>query len=303
MYVITIISNKQKIELATCSKKLAEDLIQGDVLNSIIPIEKITTERSSSVNFKITHIKSNRNKVIFLKNKLTIQTASYEELTAFQIGFVIQAIFEKLCQINSAYGLHAACISKNGNALLLMGDAYSGKSSMALKLCRENNFEIVGDERCILAYKNNGTFALAGNKTLVLRKDFLQKTYPGLSFNGNKLGDTRLFLRPEKLKIKSNHSPVQVKAIFRINVGKFNRCNIIDAFDSTLFLFRAFSYQIRGINTPLISLDYVLQSLDNQQISSKRLKVAKNISEHIPMYEIHGSQKYLVANILKIFGE
>lgn len=298
---IVINSNKSSILLSTYSQKLADEIMDKNIINSIIPNAKLSISSNSHVDFQINHLKSNKNEVKLFKKRLDIRSKTDDALTGFQIGFILQAIFEKLYQETNSYGIHAAAICKNEKCILLMGDAYSGKSSLALRLCKENNFEFVGDERCIIQY-NKKLRVLSGNSLLVLRKDFLSKNYSYLKLdNRTNLGNARIFVNSTDLKLKLNKKPVTINAIIRVNIGKLTKTTILSQFDSTLLLFRALTYQIRSINTPLVNFDYVLPSLDNQKLSEKRLKMSKKVSESVPTFEIHGSQKYIQNEINKIF--
>lgn len=72
-----------------------------------------------------------------------------------QLMSIIYQLIELDRQENNAFLLHASGVSFNGNAVLLLGEAGAGKTSLMLRLCKSKNFKMISNDKLSLCYNDD----------------------------------------------------------------------------------------------------------------------------------------------------
>ncbi len=305
MYNVLVESAGKRIAIRTYSNELKEALLTTLFAYAVLPNTKISSAKAKyHSDFTIVHEAGAHNEVIedFSNNNLIIRTTSTTHLSVFQLTFIMQALFEKLHQQDKTYGLHAAAVYKGGKAFVILGSAVGGKSSLVLKLCKDHGFRFMGDEKCILANGLGGSVhVVGGNQIMLLRDDYLAKTYPELLQHvRSKLDGSRSYIEPREARIDTFSSSAQVAHFFQIKLSNKSRSNPVSEFDQTLSLFRGFSHYIRSNDAVLVHVNYPLPSLDTAELARKRLQFSKRIATEIPMTEIYGSVNAVAKRIANL---
>lgn len=77
---------------------------------------------------------------------------------------------------------HSACICKNGEATLLIGEAGAGKTSIALNLCENYGFSLISNDMTLIGIEEEKLMAYGGTKFINLRYLSVEKNLKFLSY-------------------------------------------------------------------------------------------------------------------------
>lgn len=105
--------------------------------------------------FKNVYIDVRRENVIIIdkeKNEVTMIYDIYTDERLQHIEEIVLGLFGKLIENDEYFFIHAACVSKNGNGIVLVGDKNIGKTSLMLEFI-QNSFDFVNNSQ--LGIKEN----------------------------------------------------------------------------------------------------------------------------------------------------
>ena len=125
---------------------------------------------------------------------------------------VIDYLFSKVLLEHAIFRVHAACISKDDQALLICGANSTGKTTFLLKLLQEG-FQFVSDDSAYLQFQNDQLICIPFPKTIIANFTDIQKfpvLYRTLTVNSlfTSYGNQKAVIGPE-----ANHIPVNLKQI------------------------------------------------------------------------------------------
>ncbi|MDD1776710.1 MAG: hypothetical protein LUQ65_00970 [Candidatus Helarchaeota archaeon] len=96
---------------------------------------------------------------------------------------VVDHLFAKALLAHDIFRLHAACVSKDNQALLICGANSTGKTTLLLKLLQEG-FHFVSDDSVYLQFQNDRLICIPFPKTIIANFNDITK-FPGLYHNLN----------------------------------------------------------------------------------------------------------------------
>lgn len=202
------------------------------------------------------------------------------------IPYLACALLEIQRQIVGQTSIHTAAVSLNGQGVLLMGKEGSGKTSMALHLCREYGYKLVANDIAIIGLEGARAFIYEGTKFFWLRLDPMKKHHPDLvrffSSSSNKDPWTnRVIMHPHRIGMEIETETVPIAAVFFLHVdksaGKLHVERSLNRWPR-LYLYENFSRYIRRTCSPMIGgkdfhyLAY-LPSLDTPNFHANRVKL------------------------------
>ena len=76
--------------------------------------------------------------------------------------------------------VHSSVVEKDGRGVVVVGDKYAGKTTTLLKLCTQNHYSLVANDRCLLNFEG-GPHARGVPTAINLRSDTL-KPFPELQY-------------------------------------------------------------------------------------------------------------------------
>lgn len=210
----------------------------------------------------------------------------FEELAESNtIPYFIHYILESERAKRGKTTIHAASVSKNGKGILILGKQGSGKTSVALELCRKHGYSLIGNDLVLAGIKGSSGYLYGGTKIFRLRattiKDYNQDLERFFKSRENNDEWTHItIVKPEEIQVTLEKSIVPIHAIYYIHLYPPNHDLIteeVDRFFSRIYLYQAFSEYIRGSAIiPLIGKDLkfgnYLPSLDNENAFKKRIE-------------------------------
>ena len=91
---------------------------------------------------------------------------------------VVDHLFAKVLLEHEIFRLHAACVSKDNQALLICGANSTGKTTLLLKFLQEG-FHFVSDDSVYLQFQNDRLMCIPFPKTIIAQYNDIKK-FPGL---------------------------------------------------------------------------------------------------------------------------
>lgn len=133
-------------------------------LERFVPgISSINTKKT---NFVINLKSSNYNNIIEGDEK-SILSGTFNKGFESSLAKYVSQIFAKLLIIDEYFLIPGACVEKDSNALILVGDVWQGKTSVACSLIENFNYYLISDNYLII--KDNKV--IAGTKYISVREE------------------------------------------------------------------------------------------------------------------------------------
>jgi hypothetical protein len=234
-------------------------------------------------------------------------------LTKLQTGelllYAALPFLEVLCQRKSIVTIHAAAVELFGKAILLLGKAGAGKTSLALSLCRNHQAKLIGNDIVKVGLLGGKAIARAGSKYFFLRKESIKRNIPDLlSLFPQSEKDPwthKIYCLPDKLGVATRDECLPITQSYLVHVDETMEClysTNADRMDTRLYLNENMSRYIRGTAVALFSeqshfLGYV-PSYDTSNLFAMRVKLMEAlIADTGMMYiagNLHDTSRYIV---------
>jgi len=181
-----------------------------------------------------------------------------------------------ICSISSS------SVYKENNGILFFGGATNlGKSSCALELV-DNGYTFFSDEKTLLNLEKG--LMVGGSRCIPLRKEIIKKRF--MNNNGSF----------EEIKYDSSKTP-KVRLVILPHLDNGLKEPIITKF-SPLDLFwhltKEFSRRIRGDTKFINYFEYLLPSLDTEELAQKRITITKDFVKDVEGFYFQGNPDQLV---------
>ena len=240
-----------------------------------------------------------------IDNKLVIVMGGLELIVDGEvIPYLAYALLEMQRQAVGQTSVHTAAVSLNGRSVLLMGKEGSGKTSMALYLCREYGYKLVANDIAIIGYDRGQAFIYEGTKFFWLRLDPMKKHHPDLvklfpSFSNRDPWTNRTIVHPEQIGVEIETKTVPIAAVFFLHVDKSaTKLHVERSLNRwpRLYLYENFSRYIRRTCSPMMGgkdfhyLAY-LPSLDTPDFHANRVKLIDYLIEDLGINYVAGQLK------------
>jgi len=185
--------------------------------------------------------------------------------------------------------IHAAAVSKDGKGILILGKQGSGKTSIALELCRKYGYSLIGNDLVLAGIKENVGYLYGGTKIFRIRsttiKDYNKDLERFFKPNGNDEWTRTAIIRPEEIQVSTEKSVVPIHAVYYVHLYPLNHGFVVKEVDqlfSRIYLYQIFSEYIRGSAIiPLIGKNFrfsnYLPSLDTKNVFKKRIEFINRI--------------------------
>ncbi len=207
---------------------------------------------------------------------------------------------EVLHQRKMIVTMHAAAIEFSGKAVLLLGKAGAGKTSLALSLCRNYGARLIGNDIVKIGLANGNINTYAGSKYFFLRQESIKRNIPSLLhlFPKSKRDawTNKIYCLPEKLGIDTyvGYAPIAQSYLVHVDeTMKYLYVNSADRIDTKLYLNENMSRYIRGTAIALFSeeshfMGYV-PSYDTPAFFTMRVKLIETLISNIGIVYLAGS--------------
>ena len=273
--------------------------VVGQISGSSITIKKILNDDFTYHYLPEAKISQERNQEIFVEEvsedshlvmtypKITVPfTNDHRGLVSICDYLLERARQEKL----GVYSLNSSSVQENGESIIFYGGATNlGKTSSALELAI-NGFELFSDEKTLLDLENQVLYG--GSRSIALRKEVLQKKTDSKrefkKFNENSCNNPNIKMLILPHLDHGLKSPISYK---------------LDSMDSFWHLNKELTRRIRGDTKFFGDYKYSIQSLDNEDLSYKRVEFVKALTEVVPTYYFQGNLEQLTHFVKERFNK
>jgi len=184
---------------------------------------------------------------------------------------------------------HAACVSHNGEGILLLGKEGSGKTSVAIDLCRKHGARLVANDLCVLGSRGSSVIARGGTRFLFLRRESIERNLPDLlGFFTRTPTDPwldKVKVANDEIGVRCEEAEVKVRSAFMLHVDETKTTAVsmpADSLVTRLYLNENFSRYIRSSCTVMLGgsdfeyLEYI-PSLDREAFFFMRRRLMTGV--------------------------
>ena len=144
--------------------------------------------------------------------------------TIFYLGYPLMEVQR---QGNQSATIHASCVAIEGRGILLLGESGSGKTTVAIKLCRNADARLYANDLAIVGMDGKGLYCSGGTKFLHLRLESVSRSIPDLirlfAESDEDSWLHKIIIEPEKLGIESGPAKCRIKSVYRVHVDETKR--------------------------------------------------------------------------------
>ncbi len=268
-----------------------------------IPELVLLDGKSGNSGYYLRYNNSTLNKIIYSNEAVYISYPYEECVIASIILYALYPLMEK--QNSQKYRLtcHAASVFINGNAVMLMGKEGSGKTSVAIELCRSKGAKLIANDLCVLDYsKIDEIKTICGTTFLTLRYESMKRNFPDTLFKlfANYESDswtTKIKIVPKKLGIEKRKRLSIVRKFYIIHIDNTkkkldvaNANNVINK----LYFNENFSRYIRNTCTATMYKNDIvadIPSFDCEEFFAQRKKLINYIFNNSKVLYLSGNLK------------
>ncbi len=299
-----------KILICSTNSKLYVLLQKMGIFSHIPNI--ILSDTNEQYNDYIVHYNDNDlRKFHYDKNNIVINYPLDEMNNGHSLLYIAGPLIEKRRQENKTLTCHAACLSKNGEAILLLGTKGSGKTTMALNLLM-HGYSLVSNDICVIDYNNpHQLFALGGSKFINLRKSIVERNIPELATSLKSSSEfdykDNMIFTPGELGFNIEQNAVPITRTYILNVNnnfKSLQVDMSNSLISKLYLSEDFSRYIRGsafnfINSKNGNIEGYIPSMDTEQLCLVREQMINSLISENKIANLSGSVEEVKKFLLK----
>lgn len=267
-------------------------------------------EDSPDINHTIIYRDVDNEQSLIVDNNKMIINYPKEKLTESIILYMGFHYLEKQFGEKGMCSCHSACISKNGEATLLIGEAGSGKTSLAVNLCNDYGYSLVSNDMTLIGSENDEIYVYGGTKFLNLRYLSVESNMPFLKYlfdNQNKDSWTnKISVMASDIGIDEEYETLPIKNILFIHVDNRAEFKVSngDSWRNNFLLYQNTSSHIRGSAATFIDnrgypIAYI-PPFETKETYDKRKKLLNLINENQNYYYVSGSLNDVINFINKL---
>lgn len=276
------------------------DYLREHLIYIELPGIKVTKDIPKQCNYYIKY-RDSKNHKFFCTNNTMIIEYPRELLTPASIIHIGYVMIEKQQAERGSIICHSACVAKEGKSILLLGRSGSGKTTVSLKLCIDNEFSLVSNDRTIIDFSDGKQLkATEGTKFLLLREESIRRNLPELLYlfpNTEKDSwENKIKIIPSKLGINIENNVVPIAKVYKLHVdNEQGKLNVIagDNPVNRMFLNEVFSMGIRGVYTTFCDKNFkacgYVPSFDTENTYLKRCSIIEEVVSSCQMEYISGN--------------
>lgn len=276
-------------------------------------IPAYSTSQRGKHDGEIRYINSADNKTVFNKKDLSMEIRiARNKLYLPDVVYSAVDFFSRVHEESNRSMIHCSVISdRDENGIVFIGDAGSGKTSIALQLCLDNGFYFCSNDRTILEYRNGYATFLGGTREIDIRISSIKNhftRFKSLSPKGSndpwreKVILTQPILRDAGINFKSRATIKQFYFVWVHPFSGYFRNKELSYKEALERLFFFSSQYVRGNGRFITCLDRPIPSLDTLELSKKRLNSLREIMKSAAASELFGELSSLQRAVQKLHG-
>lgn len=250
--------------------------------------------------FTVKYFNASSRPVLYTDDSVLVTVPIEQLQTGEVLLYAALPFLEVLHQRKRVVTIHAAAVESNGKAILLLGKAGAGKTSLTLSLCRNHKARLIGNDIVKVGLVDEAVIAFAGSKYFFLRQESIKRNIPDLlSLFPKSEKDPwthKIHCLPDKLGIVVCTDPIPIKKSYQVHVDEtMDKLYVTKAnkIDTGLHLNENMSRYIRGTAIALFSEDsrclgYV-PSLDTPDFFNMRVGLSEVLVSTTEMVHLSGN--------------
>jgi len=268
---------------------------------------------SSDQEFIVRYTDTSFEPVNYLDNTVQV-TMPLEQLQSGEIlVYAALPFLEVLHQRRQVVTMHAAAVEFGGRAILLLGKAGAGKTSLTLSLCRNHKARLIGNDVVKVGLVDGSVQACAGSKYFFLRQESIKRNIPDLlSLFPQSEKDPwthKIYCSPERLGVTTCEGETLITKSYLVHVDETMEelyTSSADKMDTRLYLNENMSRYIRGTAIALFGqgsqfMGYV-PSFDSPDFFNMRVGLTEALISDTKMVYLSGNLHDTCRLIVKEMG-
>lgn len=279
----------------------------------LLHLTGVLVSPSGSQEFTVRYVNDSFEPVIY-SDKSVLVTMPFEMLQSGEILLYAALPFlEVLHQRKQVVTMHAAAVEFSGRAILLLGKAGAGKTSLTLSLCRNHRARLIGNDIVKVGLVGGSVQACAGSKYFFLRQESIKRNIPDLlSLFPQSERDSwthKIYCSPEQLGVPTCEGETPITKSYLVHVDetmdKLYTASA-DKMDTRLYLNENMSRYIRGTAIALFGqglrfMGYV-PSFDSSDFFNMRVGLTEVLISGTKMVYLSGNLHDTCQLIVKEMG-
>jgi len=279
----------------------------------LLHLTGVTVGPSSDQEFILKYASASFEPVTYSDKSVQV-TMPLEQLKSGEVLLYATLPFlEVLHQRKRVVTLHAAAVEFGGKAILLLGKAGAGKTSLTLSLCRNHRARLIGNDIVKMGLITGSVQAFAGSKYFFLRQESIKRNIPDLlSLFPQSEKDPwthKIYCSPEQLGVLTCEEQTPITKSYLVHVdetmGELYTTSA-DKMDTRLYLNENMSRYIRGTAIALFGqgsqpIGYV-PSFDSSDFFNMRVGLTEALISNTKMMYLSGNLHDTCQLIVKEMG-
>ena len=256
--------------------------------------------------------KGNNKQLKYNKEKNIAKMYINDNIRLFDITYVLLEMFENSLIRNKKYLVHSSALKYDDDkAILLLGDANAGKSSLAYSLMNDYGMKLVSNDHTLIGFEDKKLKTYAGTKLLEMRNGVILEKFPKLLDKIDIEKDNDIWKKKIIINdyidenLLSKNDKAHVTDVFQINLTNGGNAFLQtkDYYDQRLILYQRICDELKGNYNLILGFDYPMPSLESFEILSDINNSIKDAldttSVHIASGPIKQLTKKMVTQIEK----
>ncbi|OGL98299.1 hypothetical protein A2318_00540 [Candidatus Uhrbacteria bacterium RIFOXYB2_FULL_45_11] len=282
------IASDKSFELSNTDEMLLRGYIPGIVRLDAVP---------EHVDLAIEHIESPVKKFIQEAHRVIIQD-SWNGLFSADVYHLLYGMVRLELLKRNLFPIHAACIGRNDEYILVVGHSGAGKTSVLLKLLQDASIKIFSGNKTVMQFENKHLLAVAGTPTITIRGSDKSK------LDDLKIADhveywERYAFMLDASRYESAPS-VKIKAIVMIKLNDYAEEN--KTVNPASALHTLYPFFLDSVNADIVLRDLNDVFIGNPPDGTQKVLVEhlKHILETVPVYSFIGSSAFVADHLSQL---
>lgn len=245
------------------------------------------------------HDNKDMNKPIVVTDKKMIINYPGSELTESNLLYLGFSFLEKQFGEMGVCSCHSACVVKNGEATLLIGEAGAGKTSLAINLCQQYGYSLLSNDMTLIGEDDGCVYACGGTKFINLRLLSVKSNMPSLLYlfqNDNKdLWTNKVSVMASSIGIEEEYAITPIKNILFVHIDARDKFKVAngDSWRNNFLLYQNVSAHIRGTASTFVNkkgypIGYI-PSFETEDTYNRRMNLINSINVNPNYHYVSGA--------------
>lgn len=245
------------------------------------------------------HDNKDISKPIVVTDQKMIVNYPGSELTESNLLYLGFSFLEKQFGEMGVCSCHSACVVKDGEATLLIGEAGAGKTSLAINLCQQYGYSLLSNDMTLIGEDDGYIYACGGTKFVNLRLLSVKSNMPSLLYlfqNDNKdLWTNKVSVMANNIGIEEEYAITPIKNILFVHIDARDKFKVAngDSWRNNFLLYQNVSAHIRGTASTFVNkkgypIGYI-PSFETEDTYNRRMKLINSINVSPNYHYVSGS--------------